>query len=276
MATYPGARQAFVNAIGTEKLSSPDHGLYHGTLQDTVVAVEDVLGTTAGTSVLTHFAVGEFPARVTGVAAKGTLQQTIVGGTLGTNVLLAPTGTVNLQVGTIGTVNTNLGTIGTLNTNLGTVGTLVAGTQPSVIAGTYTTVNSIPGSALSTNAVLLGYAALTGTQTLTTETVLSNGTLAITNPSGGRRIKVTLFIANCSNNGANNFSTYRIIEAGGTIQTAQKLLASAGNGETSLVLWSGTTSAGAHTYTASCTASGGTATITNTASIVSFLQAELI
>ena len=250
---YPADKTTFTDPVGTNTLDNPDLATGITSRNAVIEALEDVVGTTLGTNVLKSFATGEFPIRATGVSATGTLQQTVVGGTV-----TETKGSVNLQVGTIGTLVGNTGTIGTL------------------IPGTITTVNSIPGSALSTNAILLGYSALTGTQTLTTETVLSGGTLAITNPSGGRRIKVTLFIANNSSNVANTFSTYRIIEAGGTIQTTQQLLASAGNGETVTVLWSGTASAGAHTYTASCVASTGTVTITNNASIVSFFQAELI
>ena len=218
------------------------------------MAIEDVLGTTAGTSVLNAFAVGDVPVRSS------------VGSVLNQGI----------TVGTIGTLNSNLGTIGTVNTNLGTIGTLVAGTQPIVVAGTYTTVNSIPGSALSTNAVLLGYSSLTGTQTLTSEAILSGGTLAVTNPSGSRRIKLTLFIANVSNNAANAFSSFVIKEGAGTLQTIQKFLTSAGNGETTVALWSGTASAGVHTYTAAGAASSGTITIVNNAQIVSFLQAEVV
>ena len=65
---------------------------------DIVEAIETTLGTNSGTSVLKHFVAGEFPVRVTGVAATGTLQQTVVGGThnnttLGTSSIVG--GSVN-------------------------------------------------------------------------------------------------------------------------------------------------------------------------------------
>lgn len=108
MATFPGARQAFTNAIGTEKLSSPDHGLYHGTLQDTVVAIEDVLGTTAGTSVLKNFNAGDIPLRLNA----GVVKSTVAGGTMSTMVFPSPTitgGTINNP--TIGTPAITGGTL---------------------------------------------------------------------------------------------------------------------------------------------------------------------
>src|SRR3972149_3088236 len=93
---FPSSLNAFTNPAGTDFVAGTNssgfvHNTLHGDTFDAVEAHEAVLGTTAGTSVLKHFAAGHFPIRATGVAATGTLQQTIVGGTLNNNVL----GTLN-------------------------------------------------------------------------------------------------------------------------------------------------------------------------------------
>lgn len=79
--TYPATKQTFTNPVGSDNLSSPDHASGHSTGYDTLGSIQDTIGTTAGTNVLMHFAAGQFPTRATGVAATGTLVQTIVGGT---------------------------------------------------------------------------------------------------------------------------------------------------------------------------------------------------
>src|SRR3990167_6782412 len=95
---YPGTLNTFSNPAGTNTLPGTEasglpHATQHSDLNDAVESHEAVLGTNAGTSVLKHFAAGEFPVRATGVAAIGTLQQTLVGGSVS-----GLTGTINNPV----------------------------------------------------------------------------------------------------------------------------------------------------------------------------------
>lgn len=92
---FPSSKTTFTDPAGTSFLAGTpagganavDHADLHTDINDTVEAVEDTLGTTAGTSVLKHYAAGEFPVRHTGVAATGTLVQTLVGGTLNNSTM---------------------------------------------------------------------------------------------------------------------------------------------------------------------------------------------
>ena len=78
---YPASLDTLTNPSGAQTLDSPDHATQHTNSNDIVESIETTLGTNSGTSVLKHFTAGQFPVRATGVAATGTLQQTIVGGT---------------------------------------------------------------------------------------------------------------------------------------------------------------------------------------------------
>lgn len=100
--TYPGTTQTITDYAGTVTLANADHASWHATTSDTVEAIESVLGTTAGTSVLKNFNAGDFPARMN---SSSVLQQSLSG------------------------------TLGTLSSNLGTLNNMVMG-SPSVTGGT--------------------------------------------------------------------------------------------------------------------------------------------
>lgn len=124
--TYPGTADSFTNPTGTSTVDVVDHAAQHSNINDSMAAVQTTLGTTAGTSVLKNFAAGDFPVRATGGGATGTLQQTIVGGTLSSNIVnIATLGSPTITGG-----NINSGTLGTPvitggNINSGTMGTPV-------------------------------------------------------------------------------------------------------------------------------------------------------
>src|SRR3990167_6890992 len=129
---YPGTLNTFSNPAGTNTLPGTEasglpHATQHSDLNDAVESHEAVLGTNAGTSVLKHFAAGEFPVRATGVAAIGTLQQTLVGGSVS-----GLTGTINNPV--IGTPAITGGTATAISLNGG--GVLVSGSVFTA-TGTY-------------------------------------------------------------------------------------------------------------------------------------------
>jgi len=70
MATnYPSSKQTFTDPAGTNTLDSPDHAALHTDMNDTMEAVQDTVGTTAGTNVLMEFAAGEFPIRTSATTA---------------------------------------------------------------------------------------------------------------------------------------------------------------------------------------------------------------
>ena len=107
--SYPASKQVIANPAGTQVLSNPDHALMSGTVNDTLGSIQDVIGTTLGTNVLRDFAAAQFPVRATGVAATGTLVQTLVGGTLSTSTVNNTTiGTPAITGGTLTspTINT--------------------------------------------------------------------------------------------------------------------------------------------------------------------------
>lgn len=124
MANYPGTIDVFTNPVGTNTLDSPDHALQHSDANDAIEAIQAVVGTTAGTSVLSPFSAGEFPARVN---VGGTLVQTLTGGTINSSTLGTPTAiggsysnsTLGTPAITGGTINSS--TLGTPTLNTPTI-----------------------------------------------------------------------------------------------------------------------------------------------------------
>lgn len=183
--TYPSTKQTFTDPSGTQNLGTPSHSALHTDHNDTVEAIQDTIGTTAGTNVLKNFSAGQFPLRVTGGGAVGTHVTTVVGGTLDHTTLV---GTPQITGGTI----LNAALIGTSQITGGSVSNAVIGT-PTLQAPIYGS-NSIPGSALSTSAVLLAYTQITSdfTTTSNSSTQVTNLSGTVTVPSGGRMVKITL------------------------------------------------------------------------------------
>ena len=139
---YPSEKVTFVDPAGTNFVAGTpagatavDHAAQHTSHNDVVEAIEDTLGTNAGTSVLKHYAVGEFAVRHTGVAATGTLVQTLVGGTFANTTLI---GTPQITGGSIsspaliGTPQITGGTSTSSVLNANTIG------SPIVTSGTTT------------------------------------------------------------------------------------------------------------------------------------------
>jgi hypothetical protein len=96
---YPSAIDVFTNPSGTSTLDSPDHALQHSDANDAIEAIEAVIGTTAGTSVLKDFSAGEFAVRQEGgTVSPGTL--TFDSPTLGTPAITGGTATGLTLAGT--------------------------------------------------------------------------------------------------------------------------------------------------------------------------------
>ena len=159
--TYPGSKQTFTNPAGTQTLDSPDHAAQHANANDTIEAIQDTVGTTAGTNVLKDFSAGEFPARVN---AGGTIVQTLIGGTINASVF----GTPDVTGGTLDSTTINSATVGTPDVTGGTAssitlgtpimdafttsGTTVSSTAQRALAPTVGTLTDSAGGTITTNA----------------------------------------------------------------------------------------------------------------------------
>lgn len=99
--TYPGTKQTFTDPAGTSTLAGVDHAGLHTDVNDTLEALQDTVGTTAGTNVLKDFAAGDFPVRID----SGNTIQTALIGTLNNSTLA--TATINNS--TLGTPTVTLG-----------------------------------------------------------------------------------------------------------------------------------------------------------------------
>lgn len=111
---YPATKTTFTDPVGTTRVDTGvDHAGNHKAHNDLLEAIEDTVGTTAGTNVLKNFAAGDFPARIN---SSNVLQQAV-------------SGTVTITSGTLGTVQLIGGTLGTAETIGGTVKSAVVGTS---------------------------------------------------------------------------------------------------------------------------------------------------
>ena len=165
---YPSTKDTFADPAGTTRVDTGvDHAVLHTNHNNTVEALEDTIGTTAGTNVLMQFAAGQFPLRVTGGAATGTHLTTLVGGSfanpglIGTPQITGGTwtnpamiGTGQITGGTVTTANINNPTIGTPAITAGSFNNGVIGT-PAITGGTITSTVINPVS--STTAKVLAY-----------------------------------------------------------------------------------------------------------------------
>lgn len=123
MTSYPGTLDSFSNPTSSNTLDSPDHAGQHSDTNDAIEAIQSVLGTTAGTSVLKDFAAGQFPARVN---SGGTILQLLTGGTINQSTFGSPTVTS-----------------GTLNQSVMGSPTITGGTQNLPLVKTHTTGSAV-------------------------------------------------------------------------------------------------------------------------------------
>src|SRR3990167_8481882 len=156
---YPSGTDSLTNPAGTNTLPGTEsggipHAELHTNISDAVEAIQSSAGTHSGTNVLKHFAAGHFPVRATGVAATGTLVQTIVGGTLNKN------------------------TLGSVGATGGTFKNTVVGT-PAITGGTSTAMKVV-GTDILSNAGLFGTTGIQFTEGTTLgsfqNTTYNNGT----------------------------------------------------------------------------------------------------
>ena len=102
---YPSSIDTDTVSAGSSTLSSPDHSTRHNTMGSAMIAIETVLGTTNGTSVLKNFAAGDFASRIN---SSNVLQQALQG-TINNAIL----GTPSITGGTTTSQIINTATLGT-------------------------------------------------------------------------------------------------------------------------------------------------------------------
>jgi hypothetical protein len=139
---YPATIDSFTNPSGTQTLDNPDHALQHSNSNDAIEAIQAVLGTTAGTSVLKNFTAGQFAARNNNETFGS---PTISGGTINNVVIGTPRitgGTVSGAV--IGTTTITGGTASAFTISSGTLNSVTLGTP--LIAAVTTAATTTPTS----------------------------------------------------------------------------------------------------------------------------------
>lgn len=288
--TYPGAKQTFTNAAGTQLLSNPDHATTHATVQDTIAAIEDTVGTTAGTNVLKLHTAGDLAARwrggtvylgsnqasaIVGVGSAAASSQVVIHGGIGQPGSLT-VDTAFVEVAPSVALRTN-----TLNETTAASGVTIDSLL--IKDGSIQTANSIPGSALSTSANKLAFTSFIGTQTGTAPTAISvNAAGTYTNPPGGRLLRFTAYVAAMSNTQATDTITYLTLW-NGPVTTGTQLsqcnfnVGTSGNGGAGgMVTWVGTMPTGLGTVSLGLNAIAGTFTIATTATQQGYILVELI
>lgn len=161
---YPSSIDTFANPAGTNTLSSPDHAADHNNLASAIQAVENTLGTTAASGIISGWASGQVPVKSKG----GTLQQEVIGGTLTTPTIAGGTmnsgvfGTPTIKVGSDATgdllYNAGAGLVGRIA--IGAAGAFLKsngtnpiwGTTPAFVAGgtTYDATTTANGTIVTT------------------------------------------------------------------------------------------------------------------------------
>ena len=156
---FPASLDSLTNPLAADTLDSPSHSGQHINSNDIIEAIETNLGTNSGTSVLKHFTAGQFPIRATGVAATGTLQQTIVSGTYNNTVI----GTPDITGGTATSSVLNSSVVGTPAITGGTATNLLL-TTPSFSSGAINTAD-VAASAITRGSQVIAAAGQNGTIT---------------------------------------------------------------------------------------------------------------
>jgi hypothetical protein len=151
---YPSSLQTFTNPSGTSALATgPDHAALHTTENDTLVALQNTLGTNAGTSIAKNFNSGDFAVRSN---ASNVLQQPL-SGTIGTlSGQMSNTGTVANGVYGTATYQGGTGSSMTLGTpsisNITTSGTTVPTQMQRAIIPIVGTLADASGGTITPNA----------------------------------------------------------------------------------------------------------------------------
>lgn len=279
---YPTSLDAFTNPTTGDFLNSPNHVSQHSEINDAVEALEAKLGISASTPTSGKLLRG------TGVGSsawdKDAPSGVIVGDTdiqtLTNKTLTSPT--INTAVINNPTLNTN-----TISEHTAASGVTVDGvllkdgqiqTANSIDSAAYID-NSIDAEHLATNTITLGYAQTTSDQTgITSITDLTNLSVAVTVPSGGRRLCIHGHAV--VNGSAANLCDLYVREGSTTLNTVRAPMNGTGGWAVGMdVFYSATgISAGAHTYKLSLALAAGSGSVgvtPLTSTMVSFIHVYL-
>ena len=147
--------------------------------------------------------------------------------------------------------------------------------------GTGIGTNAVSAASLATNAITLGYAEITSNfvTSSTTVTALTGLSSAVTIPAGGRGIKITMWAAQVTINGA---ATCEVTIWDGTVGSGTQLalgsttISAASLGAPIVVMARKVPAAGAKTYNIGIKTSAGTATVAAAATYPAFILVEAI
>lgn len=170
-------------------------------------------------------------------------------------------------------------TTDTINENTSANGVTIDGLN--IKDGALNTNNSVPGKALATSAILLGYTQITSNFTTTSMTAVqvTGLTSTVTVPAGGRSVKITAYAYRVSNSGLadGEVSIWDGTVASGTrLNTSQAYSAAAGQGFATTVMAVVTPSAGSKTYNVGMLVTGNTGTLHAASTAPAFILVELI
>lgn len=270
---YPTSLDVLTNPTTNDFLNSPNHVQQHGDVNDIVEALEAKLGIGASVAATNKLLRG------TGAGASAWDKDAPAGVIVGTT----DAQTLTQKTLTSPTINTAIINNPTLNTNTISEFTAASGVTidgvllkdglvqtPGAVNTAALLDGNVTGSKLSTTAITLGYAETTITQgsITATEIDLTNLSVAVTVPTGGRRVEISAHVWPSSTVGGDNARTF--IKEGATYLGFQTTyLPNSGLGYDSLVLASFIPTAGAHTYKLSMQRTAGSGTLTSNASAVS-------
>jgi hypothetical protein len=260
--------------------SSPSHSSLHSNANDAIKAIEGKLGTGASTPTANTLMRGTG----TGTSSWSALTSAQLAASLtdetgsGSAVFATTPTLVTPKVDTINEATLNNGvTVSGLNIKSGALNT-----NNSVVT-TNITDNSVTAAKLATNAITLGYIQITSnfTTTATSATLVTGLSATVTIPSGGRRVKITVFSRALYNSATSASSELTIWD--GTVGTGTQLsqahgMQSGGTGTTpGIAMAVVTPSAGSKTYNVGLhSAAAGTATLEAGALYPAFLLVETI
>lgn len=139
-----------------------------------------------------------------------------------------------------------------LSIHSGIIQTVGAGTSTLLVQ------NAVQGNQLATNAITIGYAQITSTQSITSSfSTITGLSVTVTVPAGGRRIKITVFGKFSSNSISQG--QLSIIEGSTQMGYGQTFVGNTTSDFINNTVTSFIPSAGSHTYFVECACSAGTA-----------------